>query len=300
MLNAKKYRNMMCKNRHKFCYVCGLFVDTKHRLKFENNKALVEVYNELFKRTYTASSWFEPEYICTMCSSELKQIKTKTNKDTQHFSSPMVWQYQLYHKPEDCYFCQTNVTGYNYKTRNNIKYADVLTVSKPVPFNDSVTIIETNELNCNNSDLPTDFSECENSDLPTDFSECENSDTEFLPVTSHSSAKLHLITSADYKDIIRDFKLSSRQSEGLASRLKQWNVVDSDFRITLNRSDVERMCFKQFFEEDENQTLVYCTDVKGLFSAFQHDYVSHDWRLFIDGSCRSNNCLIKFKFFIYF
>lgn len=272
---------MICKNRNSFCYICGLFIDKRHRLKFENNKALVAVYNEIFYRAYVSSKWYEPEYICVTCSSKLKLSKSKKNNNHIQFSSPMIWQNQTYHKEEDCYFCQTNVTGRHYKMRHNIQYADVLTVTKPVQVavDNPLTMLESEQLSCD-EDLQS-----------VNELECEDNDTEFVPSASNSP-KCHLITNADYKDIVRDFKFSRRQSEGLASRLKQWKVVDKDFKITSSRNDLERMFFNLIFEEDKNQSLVYCTDVNELFIALDHTYVPHEWRLFIDGSCRSKNSLI--------
>ncbi len=63
---------MICENRNSFCYICGWFIDKKHRLKFENNKAMVLVYNEIFNRAYVTSKLYEPEYICVACTSKLK------------------------------------------------------------------------------------------------------------------------------------------------------------------------------------------------------------------------------------
>ena len=46
----------------------------------------------------------------------------------------------------------------------------------------------------------------------------------------------HWITEEDLSDIARDLCLSKHQSELLASRLKQWNLVQEDVRITSFRN----------------------------------------------------------------
>ncbi|KAK0158085.1 hypothetical protein PV327_011139 [Microctonus hyperodae] len=71
-----------------------------------------------------------------MCTTILKLCKSgKCDKQRLPFLPLMVWHIQKYHKPEDCYFCQTNIIGHHYKTRDRIKYANVLTVTKPVNKN---------------------------------------------------------------------------------------------------------------------------------------------------------------------
>ena len=46
----------------------------------------------------------------------------------------------------------------------------------------------------------------------------------------------HWITQEDLNDLARDLYLSKQQSELLASRLKQWNLVQEDVRITSFRN----------------------------------------------------------------
>ena len=43
------------------------------------------------------------------------------------------------------------------------------------------------------------------------------------------------MSNQNYNDLVRDLGLSSRQTEVLASRLKQWNLVESDFKVTCAR-----------------------------------------------------------------
>ena len=51
-----------------------------------------------------------------------------------------------------------------------------------------------------------------------------------------SSNEQHWITKEDLNDLARDLYQSKQQSELLASRLKQWNLVQEDVRITSFRN----------------------------------------------------------------
>ena len=44
----------------------------------------------------------------------------------------MIWREQIVHT--DCYFCITEIEGYNQKTRKNIKYPDLPSATRPVPY----------------------------------------------------------------------------------------------------------------------------------------------------------------------
>lgn len=250
----------MCDRRNKFCYICGLLVDIDHRRDFRNNGGVVEIYNKLFNRSYKFSRWYEPEFICDYCCRTLKKPSV-----TLHFSTPMIWHHQLYHKPDDCYFCQTNTKGYSFKTRKSVKYANVLTVTKPIYVSDEVPTTSKAAIEI----------------------EKDLEDEEYLP-PKYSSMERHLISNADFCDLIRDIHLSKRQCEILGSRLKQWNLVDQDFRVTTCRRSDHTVSIEESFKTDENDcNLVYCGDVPKLFSALNQNYKADEWRLFIDGSCKS-------------
>lgn len=257
----------MCENRNKFCYICGLFVDKKHRLHFKKNEAVVKAFNSFFNRSYLFSNWYEPEYVCSTCSLELKKWKYgKLNRPTLKFSTPMQWHHQSYHKEEDCYFCQTIVVGHHFKTRDRIQYANVLTVAKPIKRKEEIA---------ENS--------AESSDENSETTEHDNT---FIAYKT-SLEEQHLLSNAEYHDVVRDIGLSRRQTETLASRFKQWNMVERNFKITFQR-DNNLMLLEQVFKPDDvDNNLVYCTDINQLFACLDHEHRPGDWRLFLDGCCKS-------------
>ena len=85
----------------------------------------------------------------------------------------------------------------------------------------------------------------------------------------------HWITQEDLNDLARDLYL--------ASRLKQWNLVQDYVRITSFRNRNEDLA--SFF--DMENKLCYCTNIPGLFTSLGLPHNPSDWRLFIDSSKRS-------------
>ena len=91
----------------------------------------------------------------------------------------------------------------------------------------------------------------------------------------------------DIDGLIREMALTKSNAELLLSRLKQWDLLNNGVRITSQR---KRHCdFSRFFSlQDE---LCYCYDLRGHFQAIGIPCSTNDWRLFIDSSSRSLNCL---------
>ena len=69
----------------------------------------------------------------------------------------------------------------------------------------------------------------------------------------------------------------------LGSRLKEKNLLAKGTSSYWYRNREKE--FVKYFEEEEN--LVYCSDVPGLMSKFNITYDKDEWRLFIDSSKRS-------------
>lgn len=110
---------------------------------------------------------------------------------------------------------------------------------------------------------------------------------EFLPCKSKSTER-HLVSNSDFADLVRDLHLSKRESEVLGSRLKQWNLVEKYFQITSGRKSDRTLILRESFKTDGNDCdLVHCVNVPKLFSALNYNYNADEWRLFIDGSCKS-------------
>lgn len=279
----------MCDKRNMFCFMCGLFVDKSHRTELKKSKVLVEAFNEVFKQKYVESRWYEPDVICFTCSTHLKLWKNgKSDRNRFPYSAPMIWHRQMYHKEDDCYFCQTNTVGHHFKTRNSIQYPNVTTVSEPIPADHVNT-------NLQNDARSIDLLETVGVDSEDTYN--TEKDKPFIP-RNVANTERHLVSEADFHDLVRDLGLSIRQTEVLGSRLKQWNLVDDEFKIsTARQRDLSR--FEEVFATDPvDNKLVYCKDVDGLFFCLNHEHQPEDWRLFLDGSCKSKFILFYFKLFL--
>ena len=66
----------------------------------------------------------------------------------------------------------------------------------------------------------------------------------------------------------------------MGSRLQQWNLLESDVKISLLR-DRENDLVQFFFMESD---LNYCNDIDGLMVALSITHDPDGWRLFIDSS----------------
>ena len=98
--------------------------------------------------------------------------------------------------------------------------------------------------------------------------------------TVSSGIKIHRPNQNELNDLIRDLGLTIDKSELLTSRLKSWNLVDDDVRVTNQRKRHE--CFAKYFTATEN--LTYCHDIFGLFGEMNVEYKKCEWRFFIDSS----------------
>ncbi|GFY34201.1 uncharacterized protein TNCV_2505041 [Trichonephila clavipes] len=102
------------------------------------------------------------------------------------------------------------------------------------------------------------------------------------------SSEPHLLTQEDLEDLIRDLKLSKKQSEMFGSRLKGWNLLQRNTKICTYRSR-HSQC-KDYFSEENG--LVFCNDISSLMETFGSEHNPIEWRLFIDSSKTSSKAVL--------
>ena len=173
-----------------------------------------------------------------------------------NFAVPMVWREPRNHA-DDCYFCLTNITGFNASSRKKIKYPNLRSAMRPVPHSDDLPV-PTPPVN---KDLLSSSDE----EMPSREDSAESITLEDIESTysGTSSNEPHWITQEDLNDLARDLYLSKQQSELLASRFKQWKLVQEDIRITSFRNRNKDL--DSFF--DMENKLCYCTNIIGLFTS---------------------------------
>ena len=141
----------------------------------------------------------------------------------------MVWREPRNHA-DDCYFCLTNITGFNASSRKKIKYLNLRSAMRLVPHSGDLPV-PTPPVN---KDLLSSSDE----EMPSKEDSAESISLEDIESTySGTSGNEPLwIKQEDLKDLARDLYLSKQQSELLASRLKQCKVGQEDVRITSFRN----------------------------------------------------------------
>ena len=188
----------------------------------------------------------------------------------------MVWREPRNHAG-DCYFCLTNITGFNASSRKKIKYPNLRSAMRPVPHSDYLPVptppVNKDLLSSSDEEMPLR----EDSAASVSLEDIEST------YSGLSGNEPHWITQEDLNDLGRDLYLSKQQSELLASRLKQWDLVQEDVRITSFRNLNKYLA--SFF--DMENKLCYCTNIPDLFTSLGLLHNPLDWRLFTDSSKRS-------------
>ena len=135
-----------------------------------------------------------------------------------NFAVPMVWREPRNHA-DDCYFCLTNITGFNASSRKKIKYTNLRSAMRPVSHSDDLSVptppVNKDLLSSSDEEMPSREDSAESISL-------EDIESTYLGTSGNEQ---HWITQEDLNDLARDLYLSKQPSEFLASRLKQWNLV---------------------------------------------------------------------------
>jgi len=128
----------------------------------------------------------------------------------------MVWTEPFKHA-SDCYFCASNSTGINRKTRHILQFPDLPSARRHVAHCEDIPVSAFTEIP-NSDDEATNSHEVgdtedenEAQDCPQPFSQCE------------------------LNDLVRNLSLTKNSSELLASRLKEKNVLGDDAPINFFR-----------------------------------------------------------------
>lgn len=122
-------------------------------------------------------------------------------------------------------------------------------------------------------------------EVEEEISEDENpEDEEFMP--ERKTKDPETFNREELNDLVRDLNLPKDGAELLASRLKNKNLLAKKVSAYFYR-DREKE-FRKFFTKDDENSVVYCSDVKGLVDELKPNiYKDDEWRLFIDSSTRS-------------
>ncbi|GBM88059.1 hypothetical protein AVEN_14997-1 [Araneus ventricosus] len=122
----------------------------------------------------------------------------------------------------------------------------------------------------------------DNDDIVPDSVVVKEAEDDQVPMYAdvQTSPMSHLIRQSVLIDLVRDLNLSKIQSELLASRLKEWNLLEKKTKVCSFRK--RQQDFQDFFSRDGD--VIFCNDVDSLFKALRLQHKPQEWRLFIDSS----------------
>lgn len=185
------------------------------------------------------------------------------------FGVPMIWTDPKEHKPDECYACVNSVVGINRAKKRKVECRGTLFVQLPLPHSNSIPIPK----------RPSPTEEY----IPPSFDTVgESSASLYVPSNVTAPCNHIEISQSGLDKMIRRLKLSQRQSILLAQDLKKSNILAPD--VNIYGAIGRHRHFTVFFKAIEDNSLAYCTDIKGLVLTMHNEYNPEDWRLFIDSS----------------
>jgi len=147
--------------------------------------------------------------------------------------------------------------GITKKKKWTIVYPNIPSALRPVPHGERISVPEpTKEFTIDSED--------EVEGETTSGSPEPPASTE--PRVSHgraSAPRPHILTQDEPNDPVRDLELSKNKAELLGSRLKRWNLLEKNVRISSFRSRHQQLA--PFFRKEDDP--VFCYDVDGLMNA---------------------------------
>lgn len=259
-----------------FCYVCGEFEPAKNRRPFSDR--LKQNYEECFhiQITNLDSAWV-PHFVCGRCNIMLIRWERAKTRENLKFTIPMIWTSPT--SSQNCYFCMTETAGFSSSNRSKIQYANVSSAVKPQKTVVADEIEPLEEMEVEKEEVPME------EEVEEEISEDENpEDEEFMP--ERKTKDPETFNREELNDLVRDLNLPKDGAELLASRLKNKNLLAKKVSAYFYR-DREKE-FRKFFTKDDENSVMYCSDVKGLIDELKPNiYKDDEWRLFIDSSTRS-------------
>ncbi|XP_046600523.1 uncharacterized protein LOC124295250 [Neodiprion lecontei] len=259
------------KSPDSFCYICGEYNLERNRRSLSDK--IKQIYEECFglQITNLDSAWV-PHTICSRCNMMLIRWKKNKKQENLKFTIPMIWSSPT--GLQNCYFCMTDTSGFTWNTKKKIVYANVSSAIKPqkIEFVKEVNTVE--EMDVEEDDTLVEESSEE------DHSE----DEEYLP--GGKTKDPETLSREELNDLVRDLALPKDGAELLASRLKEKHFLAKGVSVTFYRNREKK--FRKFFMNDDQNSVVYCSDVKALVDELKpNTYKDDEWRLFIDSSKRS-------------
>ncbi|KAJ8672319.1 hypothetical protein QAD02_003578 [Eretmocerus hayati] len=194
----------------RFCYVCG-------ELTFQNetrqmSPSFISLYHAYFKIDVgNSEKSYAPSGVCNTCYMTLR-LWSKGERKGLPFGKPMIWSKPKNH-PEDCYFCQSPVDGFNRKNRKHIVYPELTSSERPKLHSPDLPLPPApwNSSNDSREDRDSGIDMFDVSDL------VESVDEKSRGPTFFDQKRLN--------DTVRDLGLTKEQAQLLGSRLQEMGLL---------------------------------------------------------------------------
>ena len=275
-------RLFQCKNNaDHFCYVCGKYTITKNRKNITND--IIMLYESYFRTPLLdQDKTWAPHQICKCCISELRNWYS-LRKSSMPFGYPMVWREPVNHQT-DCYFCLVFFTK-PIKMHSSAVYPPTMNSAIHPRPHDSLMPVPTSPKffdmpNNDNMDYDMD------SNQPTDdWSTTTDTKLNQDLLYESCSGLTRPYTQAELNDLVKDKKWTKTEAQEMASEFKSRNFLCDDVHYSWYRN--RHLEYVDYFIENEEKEITFCSDIDGLMKAFNHQFKSDQWRLFVDGSSKS-------------
>ncbi|KAJ8665563.1 hypothetical protein QAD02_007225 [Eretmocerus hayati] len=165
------------------------------------------------------------------------------------FGAPMVWgKPALDHN--DCYFCNSQIDGYNRNNRKLIKYPNSTSSCRPLP---------------QGPDLPIPMAPWMREDIPDGDRDSGNESCDFAEFSGDNPGAipaLRLFDQESLNDMVRDLGLTKEKAELFGSRLQERPMLAPG--TTFCQYCYREKEFAPFFTQ--KNSLIYCNDVSALMA----------------------------------
>ncbi|XP_066465456.1 uncharacterized protein [Eleutherodactylus coqui] len=186
-----------------------------------------------------------------------RSVRTGWLKGTRRMpcAVPMICREPTDHT-RDCYFCLTKIVGIASKTRKLVQYPNFPSARRPVCHSEEWPVpVPPENVIVSEDEYSDEHAEDREGDMYTDptFQDLWESN------------EPHFLIQGDLNDLIRDLNLSKQQAELLGLRLKGWNLLFRDTKMSKVPQEIRKEIFLDFYKKmDGSKSLTdFCKQVDG-------------------------------------
>ena len=213
-----------------FCYICGEVTFARQR------KATTTIVKKAYHLYFGCKigdqdkSW-ALHIFCRKCATDLSQWLIG-KRHVMPFAVPTVWRRETSNHAADCYFCMAPPVsgGITKKKKWTVVYPNIPSALRPVPYSGGISVPEPPK------EFTVDSGDKDKGKLTSGSPEPPVSTEPHVSHGRSSAPQPHILILDELNDLVRDLELSKNKAELPGSRLKQWNLLEKNVRISFFRS----------------------------------------------------------------